>query len=77
MHQSQMNLNFSNDFKLYITKYIRIFVFKTLVIVDDMSSKKRTIKFNNIEFYHDKIMKKHLNYVQNVNTTLKMIFENS
>ena len=68
--------NFSNDFELYITKAIRIFVVKTSVIVDDMLAKKRTIKFKNTESYHDKIVKKHWNYIQNVNTTFKMIFEN-
>ena len=77
MHQSQMNLNFLNNFESYITKIIRIFVVETSIIVDDMSTKKRTIKFKNIEFYHDKIVKNRLNYVRNVNTTFKIIFENS
>ena len=53
-----------------------MFVLKTLMTVDDMSTRKRTIKFKNIEFYHDKIVKKHLNYVQNINTTFKIMFEN-
>ena len=67
---------FSNNFEFYITKIIRIFVVETSMIIDDMSTKKRIIKFKNIEFYYDKIVKKHLNYVQNVNTTFKMLFEN-
>ena len=68
--------NFSNDFEFYMTKIIRIFVVETLVIVNDMSTKKRIIKIKNIEFYHDKIVKKYLNYARNVNTTFKIIFEN-
>ena len=68
--------NFSSDFKFHMTEIIRILVVETSVIVDDMSAKKRTIKFKNIEFYQDKIVKKYLNYVRNVNTTFKMIFEN-
>ena len=68
--------NFSNDFEFYMTKFIRIFVVETSVIIDDMSAKKRIIKFKNIEFYHDKIVKKQLNYIRNVNGTFKMIFEN-
>ena len=68
--------NFSNDFELYMIKIIRIFVVETLIIVDDMLTKKRIIKFKNIEFYHDKIVKKHLNSIRNVNMTFKMIFEN-
>ena len=59
-----------------MTKIIRIFVVETLVIVDDVSTKKRIIKFKNIEFYDDKIVKKRLNYLRNVNTTFKIIFEN-
>ena len=41
-----------------------------------MSTKKRIIKFKNIEFYRDKIVKKHLNYIRNLNTTFKIMFEN-
>ena len=66
----------SSDFEFYITEIIRIFVVERSRIVDDMSTKKRIIKFKNIEFYDDKIVKKLLNYVQNVNTTFKIIFEN-
>ena len=40
-----------------------------------MSAKKRSIKFKNIEFYHDQIVKKHLNYIRNVNRTFKIILE--
>ena len=67
---------FSNDFEFYITEIIRIFVVETSVIVDDMSTKKRIIKFKNIEFYHDKIVKIFLNFVRNVYTTFKVILEN-
>ena len=68
--------NFSNDFEFYMIEIIRVFVVEMSMIVDDMSAKKRTIKFKNIESYHDKIVKKHLNYIRNVNTTFKIIFEN-
>ena len=68
--------NFSSDFEFSMTEIIRIFVVETSVIVDDMSTKKRTIKFKNTKFYYYKIVKKHLNYVQNVNTTFKIMFEN-
>ena len=68
--------NFSNDYEIYITKIIRIFVVETSIIFDDISTKKRIIKFKNTESYQDKIVKKHLNYIRNVNTTFKMIFEN-
>ena len=67
---------FSNDFDLYMTKIIRLFVVETLVIVDDMSAKKRTMKYENTKSYHDKIVKKYLNYIRNVNTTFKIICEN-
>ena len=67
---------FSSDFEFNITEIIRIFVVETSIIVDDMSTKKRTIKFKKFESYHDKIVKKHLNYIRNVNTTFKRIFEN-
>ena len=66
----------SNDLEFYITKIIRIFVVETSMIVDDMSTKNRTIKFRNIEFYHDKIVKKYLNYVRNITTTFKMMLKN-
>ena len=66
----------SNDFEFYMIEIIRIFVVKTSMIVDDISTKKQTIKFKNIEFYHDKIVKEHLNYVRNINTTFKTMFEN-
>ena len=46
------------------------------MIDDDMSTEKRIIKSKDTEFYHDKIVKKYLNYVLNVNTTFKMMFEN-
>ena len=68
--------SFSNDFEFYITEVIRIFVVETSAIIDVLSARKRTIKFKNIEFYHDKIVKKHLNYIRNVNTTFGIIFEN-
>ena len=60
---------FSSGFGFYITTIIRIFVVETLIIVDDMLMKKRTIKSKNMEFHQDKIVKKYLNYVQNVSTT--------
>ena len=67
--------NFSRDFEFYMTKIIRILVVETSVIIDDMLTKKRTINFKKIEFYHNKILKKHLNYLRNVNTTFRLIFE--
>ena len=68
--------NSSSEFELYMTKIIPIFVVETSMIVNDMSAKKRTIKFKNTKFYHDKIVKKPLSYVRNVNTTFKMMLEN-
>ena len=54
--------NSAIDSKSYMSKAIRLFVVKS-------SMKKRTIRFKNTEIYHDKIVKKHLNYVRSVNTT--------
>ena len=68
--------NSAIDTKLYMSKVIRLFVFETSTIVDESLMKKRTIRFKNTEIYHDKIVKKHLNYVRSVNTTFQMIFEN-
>ena len=67
---------FPSNSEFYMTKIIRIFVVETSIIVDDMSTKKRTIKLKNIKFYYDKIVKKYLIYIQNVNITFKMIFKN-
>ena len=67
--------NSAIDTKSYMSKVIRFFVVETSTI-DESSVKKRTIKFKNTEIYHDKIVKKHLNYVRSVNTTFRMIFEN-
>ena len=60
--------NSAIDTKSYMSKIIRFFVVETSTI-DESSVKKRTIKFKNTEIYHDKIVKKHLNYVRSVNTT--------
>ena len=68
--------NFAIDTKLYMSKIIRIFVVETSMIVDETLTKKRIIKCKKIEIYHDKIVKKHLNYVCNVDTAFKMMFEN-
>ena len=68
--------NFSNDFEFYMIEIIRIFVVEALVIVNDILTKKRIIKSKNIESYHDTIVKKHLNCIQNVKTTFIIIFEN-
>ena len=67
--------NSAIDTKSYMSKAIRFFVVETSTI-DEFSVKKRTIKFKNTEIYHDKMVKKYLNYVRNVNTTFRMIFEN-
>ena len=67
--------NSAIDTKSYMSKVIRLFVVETSTI-DESSVKKRTIKFKNTEIYHDKIVKKHLNYVRSVNTTFRIIFEN-
>ena len=67
--------NSAIDTKSYMSKVIRLFVVKTSTI-DKSSVKKRTMKFKNTEIYHDKIVKKYLNYVRSVNTTFRMIFEN-
>ena len=67
--------NSAIDTKSYMSKVIRLFVVETSTI-DESSVKKRTIKFKNTEIYHDKIVKKHLNYVRSVITTVWMIFEN-
>ena len=66
--------NSAIDTKSYMSRAIRFFVVETSTI-DESSMKKRTIRFKNTEIYHDKIVKKHLNYVRSVNTTFRMIFE--
>ena len=65
-----------SDFEFYIIEIIKVLVVETPMIVDDMLTKKQTIKFKNIKFYHDKIVRKRLNYVENVSTMFRIIFEN-
>jgi hypothetical protein len=39
------------------------------------ASRKRSIKFDKIFLYHDKLIKKHRNYVKNLTTIFRLIFD--
>jgi hypothetical protein len=42
---------------------------------DVITSRKRTIKLDKIFLYHDKSVKKHRDYVKNLTTTFRLIFD--
>jgi hypothetical protein len=42
---------------------------------DVTASRKRSIRFDKISLYHDKSIKKHRNYVRNLTTTFRLIFD--
>ncbi len=42
---------------------------------DVTTSRKRTIRFDKISLYHDKSIKKHRDYVKNLMTTFRLIFD--
>ncbi len=42
---------------------------------DVTASRKRSIKFDKISLYHDKSVKKHRDYVKNLTTTFRLIFD--
>jgi hypothetical protein len=42
---------------------------------DVTTSRKRTIKFDKISLYHNKSIKKHRDYVKNLTTTFRLIFD--
>jgi hypothetical protein len=42
---------------------------------DVTASRKRTIRFDKIFLYHDKSIKKHRDYVKNLTTTFRLIFD--
>ncbi len=59
-----------------------IFISKKIVISivssqkkDVTTSRKRTIKFDKISLYHDKSIKKHQDYVKNLMTIFRLIFD--
>jgi hypothetical protein len=42
---------------------------------DVTASRKRTVRFDKISLYHDKSVKKHRDYVRNLTTTFRLIFD--
>jgi hypothetical protein len=42
---------------------------------DVTASRKRTVRFDKIFLYHDKSMKQHRDYVKNLTTTFRLIFD--
>jgi hypothetical protein len=42
---------------------------------DVTASRRRSIKFDKISLYHDKSIKKHRDYVKNLTTTFRLIFD--
>jgi hypothetical protein len=42
---------------------------------DVTTSRKRSIKFDKISLYHDKLIKEHRNYVRNLTTIFRLIFD--
>jgi hypothetical protein len=42
---------------------------------DVLASRRRTLKFDKILLYHDKSIKKHRDYVRNLTTTFRLIFD--
>jgi hypothetical protein len=68
--------SFSNDLMQSISiskKVVQSTIFSQKE--DVTASRKRSIRFDKISLYHDKSIKKHRDYVRNLTTTFRLIFD--
>jgi hypothetical protein len=67
---------FSNNFmqSIFISKKVVALIISSQK-KDVITSRKRMIKLNKISLYHDKLVKKHRDYVKNLTTTFRLIFD--